>query len=65
MAFFDRVQLLGDVEAGPPGFDHLDHRFEVSIGPLEALDDLGMGGVAVRVRCNIGHGALVSPLGDN
>jgi hypothetical protein len=39
----DGVKLLGEVEAGASGLDHLDDPAQVVVGALQALDDLGMG----------------------
>ena len=47
MAFFDRLKLLRDVEAGFPGFDHVGHAMDMPLGALEGLDDVSLGGVAV------------------
>lgn len=39
---FDRVELLGDVQAVAAALQHLDHAAQMPVGPLQALDDLGM-----------------------
>jgi len=39
---FDRMQLLGNVEARPLYFDHVDDTAEVTFCAAQALDDLGM-----------------------
>jgi hypothetical protein len=39
---FDRVQLLGDVEAWPLHFDHVYDAAQVTFGAPQALNDLGM-----------------------
>ena len=35
----DRLQLLGDVQAGATGIDHLDNLAQVPVGPLQPLDE--------------------------
>ena len=42
MASLDRLQLLGDVEAWPLRFDHIDDAAQVTFGAPQAPDDLGM-----------------------
>eukprot|EP01042_Synura_sphagnicola_P018570 gene18571-biopygen18369 len=39
----DRLQLLGDLEAGTPGLDHLDDLAQMPIRALQPFDDGGMG----------------------
>ena len=39
---FDRLQLLGDLDAGATLLDHPDDRLQMSVRPLEPLDDLWM-----------------------
>ena len=39
----DRVQLLGDVEAWPLRFDHIDDAAQVTFGAPQAPDDFRMG----------------------
>lgn len=46
----DRLQLLGDVEAGAPGFDHLDDLAQMTVSPLQPLDDGRVSFVKVRLR---------------
>src|SRR5690606_10512182 len=39
---FDRVKLLGHIEARPPALNHLDHLLQVPGRSLETFDDFGM-----------------------
>ena len=39
----DRMQLLGNVEARTPRFDHVDDAVQVTFGAPQALDDFRMG----------------------
>lgn len=41
--FFDRMELLREIEAGPPGLNHPDDRVKVPLSALQPLDDVGMG----------------------
>jgi hypothetical protein len=41
MVFLDRLELLGKLEAGPVFLDHGDDLVEVSVRPLEVLDEPG------------------------
>jgi hypothetical protein len=41
MGFLDRLELLGKLEAGPLFLDHGDDLVEVSVRPLEVLDEPG------------------------
>jgi hypothetical protein len=41
----DGLELLGQLEAWPPLLDHGDDHVQVTVGALEALDDVGMGSV--------------------
>jgi hypothetical protein len=38
----DRLELLSELEAGPPPFDHADDRLKMPLRASEAADDLGM-----------------------
>jgi hypothetical protein len=38
----DRLQLLGEIEAGAPLREHADDRLQMPVGALEALDDFRM-----------------------
>ncbi|CAK7262250.1 protein of unknown function (plasmid) [Shinella sp. WSC3-e] len=63
---FDGMKLLCEIEAGAPVLDHRDDALQMSLGPLQPLDDLGMGLVPVLAHmhnlspwigyCNCGHG---------
>ena len=39
---FNGVQLLGDLEAGPAGLDHLDDAAQMAVGTIEPFDDVGV-----------------------
>jgi hypothetical protein len=39
----DGLKLLRDLSAGPPLLDHLDNRFEMTIGTLQAPGNRRMG----------------------
>ncbi len=56
---FDRVQLLGKVQAGTMLFHHLQDAPQVAFGALESLSD----GVMVVVRSRCRHAPIVSPRG--
>ena len=56
--FLDRMKLVGDVEAGPARLDHLDDSLEMPVGPLQSLDDLGVGLVKAGA---FGHTHILSP----
>ena len=45
-----RQELLRSVEAGLPFLQHRDHMAQVTLGPLEPFDDVGVGRVFVSVR---------------
>ncbi|KPH76448.1 hypothetical protein AE618_23335 [Bosea vaviloviae] len=45
----DRLQLLGDVKAGAPGFDHLDDLAQMTVGSLQPLYDGRVSFVNVRL----------------
>ncbi len=55
---FDRVQLLGEIEAWTAFADHFDHAPEVPLGAAQALCDLGMGFVSM-----VAHGMTLSSRG--
>ncbi len=55
----DRVKLLGDVEAAAAALDHLDDAAQMAVGPLEALDDFGMGLMLMWLF----HPIILSPRG--
>jgi hypothetical protein len=38
----DGLKLLGELQTRPPLFDHVDDHVQVTVGALEALDDVGM-----------------------
>jgi hypothetical protein len=46
---FNRVQLLRHIKTPTSLLDHLDDRAEVAVGTLEALDDIRVGRMDVRV----------------
>lgn len=48
---FNRLQLLSDIEAGPPGLQHCADAAQVPLGTPEPLDNGGMG----LVNSIIGH----------
>src|SRR5262249_52743721 len=52
--FFDRVQLLRDVEAGLLAVDHGDHGRKMPRRALEALGDVGV------MRVQVGHEHVLS-----
>ena len=54
---FNRVQLLGNVEAGAACANHLDNGAQVPLRPFQPLDDFRMG----LVKVGFGHGHHVSP----
>ena len=56
----DRVQLLGDVEAWPLRFDHIDDAAQVTFGTPQALDDLGM---ALMDRMAVHRQIPIPPIG--
>jgi hypothetical protein len=56
---FDGVELLGQIEAGAPFAEHFDHPAEMTVSPLQPLDDIRMGFVKM-IMC---HQQNVSPLG--
>jgi len=39
---FDGMQLLRQIEAGASFAEHFDHPAEMTVGPLQPLDDIGM-----------------------
>jgi hypothetical protein len=39
---FDGMQLLGEIEARPSLGEHFDHPAEMTVSPLQPLDDIGM-----------------------
>ena len=43
-----RMKLLCEFDAGSFGFDHGDHRCQMSLRPLQPLDDAGMGMVVLH-----------------
>ena len=53
----DGMELLCDVETGPAGLDHLDDAFEMPAGPLQPLDNFGMGFVDVNL---LNHSLMLS-----
>jgi hypothetical protein len=53
---FDRVKLLGEVEAWLPLLNHSDDAPEVSLGPFKPFDNFRMGGVIL-----FGHDDDLSP----
>lgn len=57
----DRMELLGDVEAGLAALDHGNHASKMSLGPHEPLDDLRVGFVPIFM---FNHRAVLSPGGD-
>ena len=54
---FDRMKLLGDIETGARGFNHVDNATKVPFGTLEPLGDLGMALVEMLVT----HSIILSP----
>ena len=44
-----RLDLDGDLGAGPTGVGHLDDVAEVPVGALQALDEGGVGRVSMRL----------------
>jgi hypothetical protein len=56
--FFDRMQLLGYFQAGAAGLDHFDDGAQMPVGPLEPLDDFGMGCVEMEM---LSHAYMLSP----
>ena len=57
--FFDGMELLRDVGAGPLALDHLNHAEKMPVGTFQPLDDIGVGCMG-RVFY---HRQTVSPLG--
>ncbi len=57
--FFDRLQLLGDLEAGFSGLDHPDYRPQMSIGPFQTGNEGGM----ACMNMGFCHKYKVSPQG--
>jgi hypothetical protein len=51
--FFDRMELLREVEARSLSLNHHDDGMKMCLSPLEPLDDIGMGSVRA-------HGASCS-----
>jgi hypothetical protein len=47
----DRLQLLGDVEAWPLRFDHVDDAAQVTLGAPQALNDLGIALIDRMAAC--------------
>ena len=41
-SFLHRMELLGQIEAGATLGKHLDDAAEVTFGPLQPLDDIGV-----------------------
>src|SRR5712691_3080038 len=54
---FDGMELLSDVEAGPPPLDHLGDAAEMSFRALQALQNLRVTLMEIGVR----HGHILSP----
>jgi len=48
-SLFNRVELLGDVGAGPISFDHCYHTRKVTIRTFQPLCDIGMGRMGMVV----------------
>ena len=40
--FLDRMKLLSNVEARLALLDHVDHRSEMALNPIQTLNDVGM-----------------------
>src|SRR5258707_9056772 len=60
--FLDGVKLLGEIEAGAIFVEHGDDAPDVTLGPLEPLDDVGMA-VMMTVCCL--HGVIDYPPGGD
>ena len=43
----DRLELLGDIDAGAFRLDHLDDAAQVTARPVQAFDDRGVAGVCI------------------
>jgi hypothetical protein len=56
---FDGMQLLGEIEARSSFAEHFNHPAEMTVRPLQPLDDIGMGFMNVILR----HIRNVSPPG--
>jgi hypothetical protein len=54
---FDSMKLLGEIEAGASFAEHFDHPAEMTVSPLQPLDDIRMGFVKI-IMC---HAIIVSP----
>ncbi|RML53385.1 hypothetical protein ALQ93_102534 [Pseudomonas syringae pv. pisi] len=63
--FLDRVQLLGDVHALAPFFDHGDDAAQMTVGPFQALDDSFVGLVRMAVGMVVFTHESSSSLGDS
>jgi hypothetical protein len=48
---FYSMQLLGEIEARSSFAEHFDHPAEMTVSPLQALDDIGMSFVKV-IMCH-------------
>jgi hypothetical protein len=49
-----RMELLRDINAWSAALNHRDNAAEMTLGPLQALDDFGVGGVRV-----LGHASSI------
>ena len=54
---FDSLQLLRNLKAGLPQFNHRDHGTQMPIGATQALQNLRVGFVL--------HGLIIYPLGED
>ena len=60
-SFLHSVQLLGDVNAAPLGFDHGNHVLQMSRGTLQPFDDIRMSSVDVFGQMFVAHYRILPP----
>ena len=59
--FLDGMQLLRDIEAGPPPFDHADNVAQMAFRPLQPVQNVGVAAMEVLIV----HGNVCYPPGED